>query len=209
MAIYQSTHTGLEIDNAIDNLNGLSQSVSDLETVVNGLTVSVSELEIIVDGLTQSVEQNTFDINYLESTISGITQSVNSLSYSVYLLDNKVVGLSNSVGSLDNQLQSVSQSVSQNILDINSLNNVKQNKNLYLTNIGVTFSSDTTYANYGYKGIITATGSTPNDFATVVFSHTESISGNYSPVCLTGTNSVTIYSKVNTGVTVSSVIINK
>ena len=69
--------------------------------------------------------------------------------------------------------------------------------------------ADTTYSNYGYKCDLSITGVASTDIAEVVFGHTEAISGNYSPVCLTATNKVTIYSKVNTTITIPTILINK
>ena len=72
-----------------------------------------------------------------------------------------------------------------------------------------TWVADTTYANYGYKCEITISGVLSTDYANVIFAHTEAISGNYSPICLTSTDKVTIYSKVNTSITISNIIIER
>lgn len=72
-----------------------------------------------------------------------------------------------------------------------------------------TWSSDTTYTNYGYKCELTISGVLATDYASVIFAHTEAISGNYSPICLTSTDKVTIYSKVNTSITISNITIKR
>lgn len=75
--------------------------------------------------------------------------------------------------------------------------------------VASTWVEDTTYTDYGYKCELSITGILSTDYASVVFAHTEAISGNYSPICLTSTDKVTIYSKVNTSITISNVIIKR
>ena len=86
----------------------------------------------------------------------------------------------------------------------------KQNINLYFADVSAsTWVSDTTYSGYGYKCVLSTGGVTSNMTAFVTFGHTESISGKYSPVCLTNTDSVTIYSKVNTSITIPRITVLK
>lgn len=86
----------------------------------------------------------------------------------------------------------------------------KQPINLKFTDTSASsWVSDTTYTNYGYKCELTLSGIASTDIAEVTFGHTEAISGNYSPVCLTSSNKVTIYSKVNTSITIPTILINK
>ena len=72
-----------------------------------------------------------------------------------------------------------------------------------------TWVADTTYSNYGYKCELTISGVVSTDIAEIIFGHTEAISGNYSPICLTATDKVTIYSKVNNSITISSITIKR
>ena len=72
-----------------------------------------------------------------------------------------------------------------------------------------TWVADTTYAEYGYKCELSITGVLSTDYASVTFAHVQAISGNYSPICLTSTDKVTIYSKVNTSITISNIIIKR
>ena len=65
-----------------------------------------------------------------------------------------------------------------------------------------TWVSDTTYTDYPYACTLTCTGVTSDLVVDVIFDTTEATSGNYAPVCLSGTDSVTIYSKVNTSITI-------
>lgn len=86
---------------------------------------------------------------------------------------------------------------------------IPQNKNLVFTNVSASsWVSDDTYTDYGYKCVISnLTGVTENDFAQVVFAPTEADSGNYATVCLTGSGTVTIYSKVNDSITIPSIVV--
>lgn len=71
-------------------------------------------------------------------------------------------------------------------------------KFLVFTNIfvdGSEWMSDQTYADYPCAATITCQGVTSSDFAYVVFAPGDFDSGLYANVCLTGTNSVTIYAK--------------
>ena len=67
--------------------------------------------------------------------------------------------------------------------------------------------SDSTYTDYGYKCDLTCTGVKSTDFAQVVFAPTQADSGNYATVCQTGTNTVTIYSKVNDSITIPTIVV--
>ena len=85
-----------------------------------------------------------------------------------------------------------------------------QNKNLSFTNIAATnWVSDTEYTDFGYKCDLVCVGTTSNTFAQVTFDIPEVMSGNYAPVCDTSTDTVTIYSKVADGITVSSIIVQQ
>ena len=86
----------------------------------------------------------------------------------------------------------------------------KQDKCIISKNVSVSsWSADSTYSGYSYKAQITINGVTSSDYAEVVFDVANAISGNYAPVCTTGTNTVTIYSKVSTSITIPSIVVTK
>lgn len=58
-----------------------------------------------------------------------------------------------------------------------------------------TWESDSTYADYPYKGTISITGVTDADGVEVTFSNADATSGNYSPICATFNGGVYIWSK--------------
>lgn len=86
--------------------------------------------------------------------------------------------------------------------------NIPQKNTLSFTNVSASsWVSDSTYADYGYKCELSCSGVTSSMFAQVVFAPTEADSGNYATVCLTGSGTVTIYSKVNDTITIPSIVV--
>ena len=72
-----------------------------------------------------------------------------------------------------------------------------------------TFASDSTYADYPYKGTISLVGVDGTMGVEVSFSNDQAISGNYSPICNTTNDAVEIWSKVNTSITIPTIKIYK
>ena len=131
-----------------------------------------------------------------------------------------------------NDIKDLKAQTNQNIADITNLkqavedvsvlaNNLNNDvTNLYVeiakitplkfTNITVsTWVSDTTYADYPYKGTITLTGVTSSMIAEVIFNVTDAESGNYAPICETFDGGVYIYSKVNSAITIPTILVVK
>ena len=71
------------------------------------------------------------------------------------------------------------------------------------------WESDTTYADYPYKATIAATGVKSTMVAEVVYDIADAESGNYASVCNTFDGGVYIYSKVNTAITIPTVLVVK
>ena len=81
-------------------------------------------------------------------------------------------------------------------------------KFLSFTNVTASnWVSDSTYTGYNYKCVLTCNGVTSSDYAQVIFGPDQANSGNYASVCLTGTNNVTIYSKVDTSIVIPTIAI--
>ena len=74
------------------------------------------------------------------------------------------------------------------------LDNSQTGKYFYNQTVA-TWSSDATYADYPYKGLITLTGVKGTDGVEVTFSNADATSGNYSPICNTVANGVEIWAK--------------
>lgn len=86
----------------------------------------------------------------------------------------------------------------------------KQDKNLYFNNKSASsWVASTAYADYGYQCDIACSGVTASMYAEVVFAPGQATSGNYAPVCETFTDKVRIYSKVNTSITIPTILIEK
>lgn len=73
------------------------------------------------------------------------------------------------------------------------------------------WATDDTYIGYGYsyKCTIPISGFTSDMVAEVIFGCTEAVSGNYAPVCETYDGGVYIYSKVNTAITIPTILVVK
>ena len=71
------------------------------------------------------------------------------------------------------------------------------------------WESDTTYADYPYKATIAATGVKSTMVAEVVYNMADAESGNYASVCNTFDGGVYIYSKVNTAITIPTILVAK
>ena len=82
---------------------------------------------------------------------------------------------------------------------------------------GISFSNveasawvaSTTYEDFAYQCDVACAGVTADDYAEVVFNLTESVSGDYAPLCETLTDAVRIYSKSNAAITIPTIIITK
>jgi len=68
---------------------------------------------------------------------------------------------------------------------------------------------DSTYEDYSYRCDVACNGVTSADYAEVVFNLTESINGNYAPLCETKEGAVAIWSKVSDSITIPTIIITK
>ena len=77
---------------------------------------------------------------------------------------------------------------------------------IFMSNVSAsTWVADSTYTDFGYKCVLSVTGVTADNYADVVFGVTEATSGNYAPVAETGAGTITIYSKVNTAITIPTI----
>ena len=230
MAIYQSTHTGPEIDEAIGKVSTIEQSVitntEDITTLEEAVTTINEEINTINEDLTalgSNISTHTSD-ETIHHTIAEIeTALVNTFEHKKgsddnYVTDAEKVVIGNTSGT---NTGDETDTTIKNKLGITTLSGDNtgdqdlsgfQLKNIIVENTSILTSNwvaDATYSGYGYKAVITVNGVTSSMLAKVILSHTESISGNYSPVCLTGTNSVIIYSKVNTAITIPTILIQK
>lgn len=84
----------------------------------------------------------------------------------------------------------------------------RQAANTYLSNVSASnWAADATYSDYGYRCQIIVAGVTTDMLAEVIFSPAEALSGNYAPVCQTYNGGIYIYGKVNTSITIPTIVI--
>ncbi len=68
------------------------------------------------------------------------------------------------------------------------------------------WSTSSTYTGYGYRASVAITGVTTSHVPLVTFAPAQADSGNYCPVAQTYSGGVYIYAKVNTSITVPSIV---
>jgi hypothetical protein len=76
-----------------------------------------------------------------------------------------------------------------------------------LTNITANTWYESTNADYRYAVDIAIEGVTSNSVVEVVFSLADATSGNYAPVCVTFDGGIRLFAKVNTTITIPTIII--
>lgn len=86
----------------------------------------------------------------------------------------------------------------------------KQDTNLIFTNVSAdNWVADTTYSNFGYKCELTCSGVDSTMTALIIFDPDDNVNNDYANISLIGTNTITIYSKVNTTITIPKIIVLK
>jgi hypothetical protein len=84
----------------------------------------------------------------------------------------------------------------------------KQDQNLYFTNVEASsWVSDSTYPDYPYRCDLACNGVTEDMYADVTFNIEQANSGDYAPICETGTNIVSIWSSNNINITVLTIAV--
>lgn len=85
--------------------------------------------------------------------------------------------------------------------------------NLYFTSVSASSwsrQSSPTYSDFPYRCALTTgelANTTSSMFAVVVYDPAQVVSGNYAPVCRTYNGGVYVYSKVNTTITIPSIVV--
>ena len=145
--------------------------------------------------------------------VANLVLSNKKLSYVKFKLWSK---FSSDTNSIYLQYRNAISNLSQSTVYFNTINNQsiigKGNieTSIKLSNTVVsTWESDTTYADYPYKATIAATDVKSTMVAEVVYDMADATSGNYAPVCNTFDGGVYIYSKVNTAITIPTILVVK
>lgn len=125
-------------------------------------------------------------ISYLRSLINGVIGSIKT-SWTATPLDTNLA----------------SEKLVKDSLDLKAEVTIVENT------VASTWVADTTYPYFIYKSEITISGLLATDIVDVVFAHEQATSNNYSPICLVGANTLTIYSKINTSITIPLITITR
>lgn len=78
-----------------------------------------------------------------------------------------------------------------------------------VTNAVPTWTVDTTYPEFAFRGTIAVAGATETMRPEVIFGNAEALSGNYAAVCESGAGVVYIYAKTNDNITIPLVVVHK
>lgn len=79
-------------------------------------------------------------------------------------------------------------------------------KPLVAASVTPSWTADSSVSGYSYRGTVTLAGCTTSHMPVVTFDATQSRSGNYCPIAESGSGCVYIWSKVNTSITIPSVV---
>lgn len=96
------------------------------------------------------------------------------------------------------------------IEEMNTVVSRKQDKSIKFTNLSAdTWVSDSTYPEFPWRCDVTCEGVTGDMYADVVFGLSQSMSGNYAPLCETKSNVVSIWSNENISITIPTILITR
>lgn len=170
----------------------VSKLRTDLDTLVSGDTTTAiktfNEVIAFLDGL-----EDTED---LASIIASIEQQIAAKQDAITDLDTIRSGASKGATAV------------QSHQDISHLATKEEAVSLSFTDLSASsWVSDSTYTDYPYRCDLACAGVTSDDYADVAFSVEQVSSGDYAPVCETKTDVVSIWSAVNTSITIPTIII--
>ena len=206
-----SVPTAPGVTSAIEALQGRMTAVEQKNTQQDA---SISALDSRVKAIEDTPGVGQFAAGKL-GTIAGSTTdgrikaeddgtgSVNGWS----ALKQRLTTAEGQIVTAQNDIRSLDSMVREHTTEISNLMNSKQNKSLSFSNVNPRWVTDTTYTDYGFKGTITLPGVTSSMYAEVVFSVVDATSGNYAPICETFDGGVYIWSKVNTTITIPSIVV--
>lgn len=197
-------------------IEGASTKVMKAEALTYLLrTLLPSLLNGKVDKVTgKGLSTNDFTTQY-KNSIDSMSSNISVLSSSKV---DKITGKGLSTNDFTNAMQSKVTLIGDDSLStsattiIGAINELASSRNEIYSNKTAnswTSQSSPTYADFPYRCSIALTGVTANMYAEVIFDPVQALSGNYAPVCQTYDGGVYIYSKVNTSITVPTIVIMK
>lgn len=119
------------------------------------------------------------------------------------------VGLTHSAGSYFNdEAQTViAESATTKFVYFDLIND--ESSAVYHNLTASVWTTDTTYEEFPFRCGIAIQGVTSDDYAEVVFSLAQSVSGEYAPICETYSGGIYIYSENNTTITIPTIFIRR
>lgn len=191
----------------------------EFQYIVNESPMTVAQLAAINSGITSEYVAKIGSAT-LTTTATNLSDAINELVSTKQATISAGTGITLSAGTVNVDTNVIQTKLTfDNTPTTGSTNpvtsgGVKSALPTYLTftNVSVSssaFSVDTTYGDFMYKAAITLSGVTADMTPTIVFSGNDAISGNYLPLCESYNGGVYIWSKVNTGVTISTIILQK
>ena len=165
---------------------------TDLDTLVSGDTTTAiktfNEVIAFLDGL-----EDTED---LASIIASIEQQIASKQDKITDLETIRIGASKGATAL------------QEHQDVSHLATKEESVSLKFTDVSASsWVSDSNYPDFPYRCDLSCAGVTTDDYADVAFNLEQVNSGYYAPICETKANVVSIWSAVNTSITIPTIII--
>lgn len=206
-----SVPTAPGVTSAIEALQGRMTAVEQKNTQQDA---SISALDSRVKAIEDTPGVGQFGAGKL-GTIAGSTTdgrikaeddgtgSVNgwsALKQRVSTAEGQIVTAQNGIAGIDTEISGI-------MTDISGLESTKQDKSLSFSNVSPVWATDTTYADYGFRGTIALSNVTSAMYAEVVFSVVNATSGNYAPICETFNGGVYVYGKVSDSVTIPQIIV--
>ena len=144
-----------------------------------------------LDGRVGALEENSVEVlesrvAALESTSATHTSQISSNATKISSNSGKITTHDSEIASLKSRMTTAESGIS-----------AKQPKNLSFTFSLITWAEDTTYTDLGYvyKAELPASGVTAAMTAQVTFDMVSAASGNVAPICETGANTITVWSK--------------
>lgn len=182
---------GLQIGNAKYRIPIQKYVVFDIYDLAEEILDAVKPGDVVIDS-DGTTYHGTWIIESVETTT--INNTLKNISVKLTSFEGIVGSFLTYTYDSQEQVWSLDEDVSMNL----------QKKCIAAKNVSASnWVSDSTYADYAYKCVLdTFVDVTSDDFVQVQFSKTDAESGNYAPFCETGSGTVTIYSKVNTSITI-------
>lgn len=139
-----------------------------------------------------NASESASDMQIIDAAFGSVFSSMSAITSSIASMSSAICSMSSSIDTLSSSIIFLSSS--------------KQDKLLVFTNkTADIWTADNTYQGFSYRCDINCPGVTIDTVIDVIFSLDEAISGDYAPICQTTADTVTIYAKVSTAITIPTI----